>query len=143
MNITFDDVSFKYIERKILDHASFSITDLDKVGIVGVNGTGKTTMLKLIMKEEMPNSGSIIISGGMRINYLKQDPIFDENKDLLSIVAIDDACKTDISPVPITDSPVNIFLLPEKSKFIDMILLTDFLFPSLLSKKLYVLSISL
>ena len=51
MNITFDDVSFKYIERKILDHASFSITDLDKVGIVGVNGTGKTTMLKLIMKQ--------------------------------------------------------------------------------------------
>ena len=86
MNITFDDVSFKYIERKILDHASFSITDLDKVGIVGVNGTGKTTMLKLIMGYEKPNSGAIIISGGMRINYLMQDPIFDENKDLLSIV---------------------------------------------------------
>ena len=86
MNITFDDVSFKYIERKILDHASFSITDLDKFGIVGVNGTGKTTMLKLIMGYEKPNSGAIIISGGMRINYLMQDPIFDENKDLLSIV---------------------------------------------------------
>lgn len=86
MNITFDSVSFKYIERKILDHASFSISDSDKIGIVGVNGTGKTTMLKLIMGEEVPSSGKIIISGGTRINYLKQDPKFDEAKDILSIV---------------------------------------------------------
>lgn len=86
MNITFDEVTFKYIERKILDKASFSISDTDKIGIVGVNGTGKTTMLKLIMGEEKPISGKIIQSGGMRINYLKQDPKFDLNKDLLSIV---------------------------------------------------------
>ena len=86
MNITFDSVTFKYIERKILDQASFSISDTDKVGIVGVNGTGKTTMLKLIMELEKPLSGKIIKSGGMRINYLRQDPIFDKDKDLLSIV---------------------------------------------------------
>lgn len=86
MNITFDQVTFKYIERKILDMASFSISDSDKVGLVGVNGTGKTTLLKLIMEEEYPISGKIIKSGGMRINYLKQDPKFDEKKDLLSIV---------------------------------------------------------
>ena len=89
MNITFDNVTFKYIERKILDNASFSISDNDKVGIVGVNGTGKTTMLKLIMGDENPISGKIVISGGMRINYLKQDPKFDESKDLLSIVMED------------------------------------------------------
>ena len=89
MNITFDNVTFKYIERKILDNASFSISDNDKIGIVGVNGTGKTTMLKLIMGDENPISGKIVISGGMRINYLKQDPKFDESKDLLSIVMED------------------------------------------------------
>ncbi len=86
MNITFDNVSFKYIEKPILDKASFSVTDTDKIGIVGVNGTGKTTLLKLILGSEKPNSGDIIISGGMRINYLEQDPIFDENKTLLEIV---------------------------------------------------------
>ena len=48
MNITFDNVTFKYIERKILDNVSFSITESDKVGVVGVNGTGKTTLLRLI-----------------------------------------------------------------------------------------------
>ncbi len=49
MNITFDEVSFKYIERPILDKASFSISDNDKVGVIGVNGTGKTTLLKMII----------------------------------------------------------------------------------------------
>ncbi len=86
MNITFDNVSFKYIEKPILDKASFSITDSDKIGVVGVNGTGKTTLLKLILGVEKPNSGDIIISGGMRINYLEQDPKFDETKSLIDIV---------------------------------------------------------
>lgn len=86
MNITFDNVSFKYIEKPILDKASFSITDSDKIGVVGVNGTGKTTLLKLILGQEKPKSGEIIISGGMRINYLEQDPKFDETKSLIDII---------------------------------------------------------
>ncbi|MGM9969061.1 MAG: ABC-F family ATP-binding cassette domain-containing protein [Anaeroplasma sp.] len=86
MNITFENVSFKYIDKKILNNASFSISDTDKIGIVGVNGTGKTTLLKLIKEMEKPNSGSIIKTGGMRINYLPQEPSFDGEKDLLTIV---------------------------------------------------------
>ena len=86
MNITFNNFSFKYIEKPILNNVSFSINDSDKIGIVGVNGTGKTTLLKLILGTEKPKSGEIIKSGGMRINYLEQDPIFDENKSLIDIV---------------------------------------------------------
>ena len=86
MNITFDEVSFKYIERPILDKASFSISDNDKVGVIGVNGTGKTTLLKMIIGEEKPQSGSITISGGARINYLSQDSRFDPTKSLLDII---------------------------------------------------------
>lgn len=86
MNITFSNVSFKYIERPILNKASFSVSDSDKVGVVGVNGTGKTTLLKLILGEEVPNDGSIVISGGARINYLTQDSKFDEDKTILEIV---------------------------------------------------------
>ena len=89
MNITFDNVSFKYIEKKILDKASFSVTTTDKVGVVGVNGTGKSTMLKLIMGLENPNSGEIIKTGGMRINYLAQDPKFDPDMSLLDIIMVD------------------------------------------------------
>ena len=97
MNITFDNVTFKYIERKILDAASFSITDTDKIGVVGVNGTGKTTLLKLIMGYENPISGEIIKSGGMRINYLEQNPLFDPNKSLINII-MDESTK---------DNPIN------------------------------------
>ena len=86
MNITFNNVTFKYIEKKILDNASFSIEDTDKIGVVGVNGCGKSTTLKLILGMEKPISGEIIISGGMRINYLPQNPVFDENMSLFDIV---------------------------------------------------------
>ncbi len=86
MNITFTNVSFKYIERPILNKASFSVCDTDKTGVVGVNGTGKSTLLKLIIGEELPNDGSIVVSGGARINYLSQDSLFDETKSILDIV---------------------------------------------------------
>ncbi len=101
LNITFDDVTFKYIERKILDKASFSITDKDKVGVVGVNGTGKSTLLKLILEKEIPQSGQIIKSGGIRINYLEQDPVFDENKSLFDIVMADST----------KDNPINDYIM--------------------------------
>ncbi|MDE6242010.1 MAG: ABC-F family ATP-binding cassette domain-containing protein [Anaeroplasmataceae bacterium] len=89
MVISFDNVSFKYIDRMLLDHTSFSITDQDKVGIIGVNGTGKTTLLKLILGIEKPISGTIIKSGGMIINYLPQDPMFENGVSLLDIVMAD------------------------------------------------------
>ena len=86
MAISFDNVSFKYIEKMLLDHVSFSITDADKIGIVGVNGTGKSTLLKLILGEEKPISGAILQSGGIRINYLPQNPMFEEDVSLLNHV---------------------------------------------------------
>ncbi len=92
MNITFNNVSFKYIDKYILKNASFSITDSDKIGIIGVNGTGKTTLLKLILEIEKPLSGEIMKTGGIRINYLPQDPIFSIDKSLLEIV-MEKTCK--------------------------------------------------
>lgn len=86
MVITFKDVSFKYIEKMLLDNISFSITDSDKVGVVGLNGTGKTTMLKLISGLENPVSGEIIISGGMQINYLPQEPKFPKGLKALDVI---------------------------------------------------------
>lgn len=86
MVISFDNVSFKYIDKWLLDHANFSVTDQDKVGIIGVNGTGKTTLLKLILGMEKPISGTIIKSGGMLINYLPQEPVFEDGISLLDIV---------------------------------------------------------
>ena len=86
MVITFENVSFKYIEKKLLDNVSFSITDSDKIGVVGVNGTGKTTLLKLITGLEKPVSGTIIKSGGMILNMLPQNPFFPIGSKIIDCV---------------------------------------------------------
>lgn len=89
MVIHFENVSFKYIEKMLLDQVSFSITDTDKIGVIGINGTGKSTLLKLILGLEKPVSGEILKSGGMKINYLPQNPTFSEDKTILDFVLED------------------------------------------------------
>ncbi|MDE5868573.1 MAG: ATP-binding cassette domain-containing protein, partial [Anaeroplasmataceae bacterium] len=89
MVITFEDVSFRYNERKLLDKVNFSITEKDKIGVIGVNGTGKTTLLKLILGQEVPMSGKIIKSGGLMVSYLPQNPHFSTEKSILDIVLED------------------------------------------------------
>ena len=74
MVIDFKNVSFKYTDKPILTNVNFTLTEENKVGLVGINGTGKSTILKLIMGEEKPKSGEIIISGNTVISYLDQDP---------------------------------------------------------------------
>lgn len=86
MVITFKDVSFRYTDKNLLDKVSFSITDQDKTGLVGLNGTGKSTLIKLIEDEIRPQSGEIIKSGNMIISYLEQEPDIPLNTKLLEYV---------------------------------------------------------
>lgn len=86
MVITFKDVSFRYTDKNLLDKVSFSITDQDKTGLVGLNGTGKSTLIKLIEDEIRPQSGEIIKSGNMIISYLEQEPYIPLNTKILDYV---------------------------------------------------------
>lgn len=86
MVITFKDVSFRYTDKNLLDKVSFSITDQDKTGLVGLNGTGKSTLIKLIEDEIRPQSGEIIKSGNMIISYLEQEPDIPLNAKILDYV---------------------------------------------------------
>ena len=65
ISIEFEDVSFRYpcSKRDVLRHCSFKITDKEKIGIVGENGTGKSTILKLLLRLYEPTSGRILLNG--------------------------------------------------------------------------------
>lgn len=78
--IEFKNVSFSYESKKILDNVSFGISMDDKITLVGLNGSGKSTIIKLINGEISPDQGDVIVRGGIRIGYYNQH--FDQNLPL-------------------------------------------------------------
>ena len=75
-----------YGEKVIFDDVSLGIHQGDKIGIIGVNGTGKTTLLKIIAGLEETDEGEIIRGNGIRVSYLPQNPEFSGNPAILSDV---------------------------------------------------------
>ena len=73
MLVTFNNVSLQYVDKNILKNVSFTINDNAKIGIVGMNGAGKSTILKLIVGELTPSSGVIYKKNDLKIAYLSQD----------------------------------------------------------------------
>ena len=80
------NISKTYMERKVLDNVSFFLNEGDKVGIVGINGTGKSTLLRILAGAEESDSGEIIRTNGIRLSYLPQIPEFGENGSVLEQV---------------------------------------------------------
>lgn len=88
MNIlNIEHVSKIFGEKKIFDDVSFGIHAGDKIGIIGINGTGKTTLLKMVAGLEETDEGEIICQNNLRITYLPQNPKFPEGATVLSYVA--------------------------------------------------------
>ena len=74
------------MERKVLDDVSFFLNEGDKVGIVGINGTGKSTLLKILAGADESDKGSVTRTNGIRISYLPQIPEFDDRGRLIEQV---------------------------------------------------------
>ena len=74
--ISVENLSKAYGEKIIFDNLTFGIDDTDKIGVIGVNGTGKSTLLKIIAGEEEADSGNVITMNGLRVGYLPQSPVF-------------------------------------------------------------------
>ena len=88
MNIlNIEHVSKIFGEKKIFDDVSYGIHEGDKIGIIGINGTGKTTLLKIIAGIEEADEGNVIKQNGLRITYLPQNPEFPKDATVLSYVA--------------------------------------------------------
>ncbi len=84
MNIlNVENVSKTYMSKPVLSGITVGIGDTDKIGVVGTNGTGKSTLLSIVAGVEHPDSGKVVVGNDVRISYLPQNPVFDENKTLL------------------------------------------------------------
>lgn len=87
MNIlSLENITHSYTERKLFDEASFYLHEGEKVGIIGINGTGKSTLLKIMAGLEIPDEGQVIKAANMVIHYLPQNPIFNEEDTVLESV---------------------------------------------------------
>ena len=88
MNI--EHISKIFGEKTIFDDASIGIQEGDKIGIVGINGTGKSTLLRMIAGDEVPDSGNIIRQNQLKLAWLPQEPKFPENATILSYAGDDE-----------------------------------------------------
>lgn len=75
-----------YSERQLLDGCSLAIGDGEKIGLIGINGTGKSTLLKVMAGIDPPDSGIVTRAGGVRVAYLPQNPLQDGETTVLQQV---------------------------------------------------------
>lgn len=90
MNIlTVDNITKAYGERRLFHHASFFLEEGEKAGVIGINGTGKSTLLKIIAGLEEPDEGRVIMANHCMVRFLPQNPCFEENETALEAVLRD------------------------------------------------------
>ena len=85
--ITLEQITKVYTERKLFDQTDFFLQEGEKVGIVGINGTGKSTLLRILAGEEVPDEGNVILAGHLVVKYLPQHPKYNPEDDMLSCIA--------------------------------------------------------
>ena len=84
--INAENLTKSYTERKLLDKASFYLQEGEKVGVIGINGTGKSTLLKIIAGLEEPDEGQVTCANHIVVRYLPQNPVFDPEMTVLDSV---------------------------------------------------------
>ena len=75
-----------YGEKVLFDHVNFIINENDRIGLIGVNGSGKTSLLNAIARETSAESGTITTPNDYSIGYLRQQPELDEGKTIMEAV---------------------------------------------------------
>ncbi len=87
MNIlSAEKISKSYSEKILFQDISIGISEGEKIGLIGINGTGKSTLLKILAGVEQPDNGKIIIGSSVKIEYLPQNPRFDNEATVLQQV---------------------------------------------------------
>lgn len=89
--VTIEHLTKSYTERLLFDDTAFSINEGEKVGLIGINGTGKSTLLKIVAGLEEPDGGSVVRGRSLYIRYLPQIPEFVESDTVLQSVERENA----------------------------------------------------
>ena len=95
--VTIEHLTKSYTERLLFDDTSFSINEGEKIGLIGVNGTGKSTLLKIVAGLEDADSGSVVRGRSLYIRFLSQIPEFAEGDTVLESVMRENAGETHYS----------------------------------------------
>ncbi len=87
MNIlTLENITKAYGERKLFDNTGFYLQEGEKAGIIGINGTGKSTLLKMIAGLEEPDEGRIVRANHVVVSYLAQNPEFEPQETVMEAI---------------------------------------------------------
>lgn len=86
LDISLKKVSKYYSTTKVLDNVTFDVQSKDRIGLIGRNGTGKTTIFKLLVKKEPYDGGDIFIRKGATVGYLDQIPVFDDGTKVSELI---------------------------------------------------------
>ncbi|HNB54648.1 MAG TPA: ABC-F family ATP-binding cassette domain-containing protein, partial [Anaerolineales bacterium] len=81
--LTLQALTKQYSDRVLLDQVDMLINSGDRIGLIGPNGSGKTTLLRVLAGVEAPDEGSLNVWGGVRVQYLPQEPPLDDDLTVL------------------------------------------------------------
>ncbi|MEG2700145.1 MAG: ABC-F family ATP-binding cassette domain-containing protein, partial [Hungatella sp.] len=87
--VTIEHLTKSYTERLLFDDAGFSISEGEKIGLIGINGTGKSTLLKLVIGLEEPDLGTVTRGRNLDIRYLSQNPEFRDGDSIIESIVRD------------------------------------------------------
>lgn len=110
--LTMDGFSKAYTDKILFAEASFHIQEGEKIGVIGANGMGKSTLLKLIAGIEEPDAGEVRMGNHVKIRYLRQTPVFSGDDTVLD-AALKDQDSQDLSVVSNAKAMLNRLGLPD------------------------------
>ena len=84
--LSVENLSVFFGERVLFEDLSFGLNKGDKIALIASNGTGKSTLFKILAGRDVGNTGTVTFRDGVRISYLEQEPDFDKDKTINEII---------------------------------------------------------
>lgn len=89
MLLTAEHISLNFGLKQLLDDVTLYLNEGDKIGIIGINGTGKSSFLRILAGEQVPDEGKVTLDPNVQVSFLSQNPNMDENATVLEQVFAD------------------------------------------------------